>query len=415
MIERKLYERILELLRDFRIVYIAGPRQTGKSTLAKVIAGDVGMRYFTLDNQAFHEAAKSDPHGLLESLGKRVVLDEFQYAPPLIPAIKMVSDDLRPDEKGVFLLTGSADIFKTAKTREALPGHMAHLELYPLSISEIEESGVNIVDYLLSDKLSQVDGTLTDRNKMAGIIIRGGYPEAIGKSLRNRSAWFKSYVLGRLFKDFSALTETRGDYIGKIDALTRLLAGMSGNLLKYANIAGKVGLDDKTVKKYMQTLELMFIIKRLEPYAKNQAKRGVIGMPKIHFVDTGLACYLLGIKKAELLHASNFYGGLLENFVLMELFKHSGWASEDIRLYHFRDKKKNEVDIVIEKDDARIIGVEVKGSASVSQDDFKGLHELSLFAGNRFEKGILFYTGGQLLPMKFKNNTFYAVPISFLW
>ena len=414
MIERKIYNRALELLQNFRIVYIPGPRQAGKSTLAKILAKEIGMRYFTLDNQSLYEVAKSDPHGLLESLGKKIVLDEFQYAPLLIPAIKMVSDDLRPDEKGVFLLTGSSDIFKSATTQEALPGHMAHLELYPLSISEIENINVNIVDYLLSEKLYHLSGERINRNKMAEILIRGGYPEVINKSERNRSAWYKSYVLGRLYKDFVSLTTIKGDYIGKIDALVRLLAGMSGNLIRYASIANNVGFDDKTVKKYMQSLELMFIIKKIEPYVRNQAKRGVVGLPKIQFFDTGLACYLLGIKRAKPLHMSHFYGGLLENFVLMEILKHSGWAQEEIRLYHFRDKKKNKVDIVIEKDDGKVIGVEVKASASVGRDDFKGLHELSLYAGNRFDKGVLFYSGDQLLPIKFKDRTFYAVPVSLI-
>jgi len=412
MIKRKIYNRLLELLQDFRIVYIAGPRQAGKSTLAKLIARDTDMQYFTLDDQSLYEVASTDPHGLLESLGKKIVLDEFQYAPLLFPAIKMVSDNLTPDEKGIFLLTGSSDIFKSAKTREALPGHMAHVELYPLSMCEINKLNVNIVDYLSAPALIPFKGKQVDRNKMANTLIRGGYPEAINKNKRNRSAWYKSYISGRLYKDFAMLTKVKGNYIAKIDALTRLLAGMSGNLIKYANIANKIGFDDKTVKKYMQILELMFIIKKIEPYVKNQAKRGVLGLSKIHFFDTGLSCHLLGIKQSELLYISHFYGGLLENFVLMEILKHSTWAQEDIRLYHFRDKKKNEVDIVIEKDDGKIIGIEVKASASLTQNDFKGLYELFLYSGDRFDKGVMIYSGAQLLPMKFKNKTFYAVPVS---
>lgn len=414
MIKRKIYNRLLELLQDFRIVYIAGPRQAGKSTLAKLAAKDMDMQYFTLDDQSLYEVALKDPHGLLESLGKKIVLDEFQYAPLLIPAIKMVSDNLSPDEKGVFLLTGSSDIFKSAKTREALPGHMAHVELYPLSLCEINNLNVNIVDYLSAPELSPFKGRQIKRNKMAQILIKGGYPEVIGKNKRNRSAWYKSYISGRLYKDFAMLTETKGNYIDRIDALTRLLAGMSGNLIKYANIADNIGFDDKTVKKYMQILELMFIVKRVEPYVKNYSKRGVLGLSKIHFFDTGLSCHLLGIKQPELLHTSHFYGGLLENFILMEILKHSTWAQEEIRLYHFRDKKKNEVDIVIEKDDGKIMGIEVKASASLTQNDFKGLYELFLYSGDRFDKGVMFYSGAQLLPMKFKDKTFYAVPISLL-
>jgi len=412
MIKRKIYNRLLELLQDFRIVYIAGPRQAGKSTLAKVVAKDMDMQYFTLDDQSLYEVASKDPHGLIESLGKKIVLDEFQYVPLLIPAIKMVSDNLSPDEKGVFLLTGSSDIFKSAKTQEALPGHMAHIELYPLSLCEINKLNINIVDYLSAHRLTSFKGKQIDRNQMADILIKGGYPEVINKNKRNRNAWYKSYISGRLYKDFAMLTQVKGNYIAKIDVLTRLLAGMSGNLIKYANIANNIGFDDKTVKKYIQILELMFIVKRVEPYVKNQAKRGVLGLSKIHFFDTGLACHMLGMKQPGLLHTSHFYGGLLENFILMEILKHSTWAQEDIRLYHFRDKKKNEVDIVIEKDDGKIIGIEVKASTSLNQNDFKGLYELSLYSGDRFDKGVMIYSGAQLLPMKFKDKTFYAVPVS---
>ena len=414
MIKRKIYNRAVELLREFRIVYISGPRQAGKSTLAKEIATTIDMKYFTLDNQSLLEVANSDPHGLLASLGKRIVLDEFQYVPTLIPAIKMVSDNLQPDEKGIFLLTGSSDIFKSAKTQEALPGHMARLELFPFSAVEVSHSKLNIVDYVLAQELAPLDGKLVDRLQMAEKLIRGGYPEASTKSTRNRSAWFKSYVMGRLYKDFATLTETRGDYIERIDALSRLLAGMSGNVIKYANIANKVAFDDKTVKKYMQALELMFITKTIRPYVKNRAKRSVLGLPKIHFIDTGLACYLLGLKNPKTLMTSNYYGGLLENFVFMEILKQSGWAEEEISIYHFRDKKNDEVDIVMERDDGKIIGVEVKASASVKQQDFKGLHELELYAGDKFVRGILVYTGAQLLPMRYKNRVYYAMPISFL-
>ena len=139
---------IRELLADFRIVYLIGPRQAGKTTLARSVAGELGIRYFTLDDQAVLHSIRSDPHGFVRSLNAaRVVFDEFQYALELIPAIKEASDRLTPEEKGKFLLTDSADIFRSARAQEALPGHMARMELYPLSISEIAAQRLNLVDY----------------------------------------------------------------------------------------------------------------------------------------------------------------------------------------------------------------------------------------------------------------------------
>ena len=150
MYPRKLQLLVEELLTEFRVLYLTGPRQAGKTTLARSVAEHLDMGYVTLDDQATLASVKSDPHGVIRSLGsKRVVLDEFQYAPNLIPAIKEASDRLEPGVKGKFLLIGSADIFRSARTQEALPGHMARLELFPLSLSEIADQPLNIIDYLL--------------------------------------------------------------------------------------------------------------------------------------------------------------------------------------------------------------------------------------------------------------------------
>lgn len=146
--KRDSKDRIIELLHDFRIVYLTGPRQAGKSTLAREIAGELGMDYCTFDDAALLASAQSDPQGLLASLRRPLVLDEFQMAPNLIGAIKMISD-CADGQKGLFLLTGSSDIFRSAQTQEALPGHLARVELYPLSHSERHHHHDNQIDRLL--------------------------------------------------------------------------------------------------------------------------------------------------------------------------------------------------------------------------------------------------------------------------
>jgi predicted AAA+ superfamily ATPase len=189
---------------------------------------------------------------------------------------------------------------------------------------------------------------------------------------------------------------------------------MTGNLLKYAGIAKNLGQDDKTVKRYMEILELMFIIRRLTPYVRNAAKRPVVGMPKLHFIDTGLACHLLGLRKAEKLHTTQYFGGLVENFVFSELLKHAAWAEEDARFHHFRDARGREVDMVIELADGRVVGIEVKAAMSVRSEDFNGLSVFADYAGDRFSHGALFYSGDTILPFKVDDKVFHAVPISLL-
>lgn len=396
------------------IVYLTGPRQAGKSTIARELAKEHGMGYYTLDDAALLASAQSDPQGLLVSLSTPLILDEFQYAPDLIGAIKMISD-AAGGQNGIFLLTGLADIFRSARVQEALPGHMARVELYPLSQMEIHQEGDgNIIDWLIQGQFTaSVMGPL-DRVALGELLIKGGYPEVISKSPRSRSVWFASYIEGRLFKDFETMHQAKGDYHTKLSALVRTLAGMTGNLIKYANVANDLGQDDKTVKRYMEILELMFIIKRLDPYVRNAAKRAVVGMPKLHFIDTGLACHLLGLKKAETLHASQFYGGLVENFVFAELLKHATWSDEEVRFHHFRDTNRHELDLVIERNDGQVVGVEVKAAMTVKAEDFSGMSVFADYAGEKFQSGILFYSGDKILPFRIADKIFHAVPIALL-
>ena len=401
-----------ELLTEFRILYVTGPRQTGKTTLARALAARAEMRYLTLDDQSVLAAAESDPHGLIRSFGsERVVIDEFQYAPGLIPAIKEVSDQLAPDEKGRFLLTGSTDIFRSARTQEALPGHMARLELYPLSLGEMNNQSRNIVDFLLSGDYQSPTLETPNREDIAGWILNGGYPEVQDKSPRAKQIWFRSYMEGRLFKDFETLYAARGDYHSKIKALTPYLAGLCGNLLKYASIGNDLELDDRVVKNYIEILELMFIVRRVPAWLKNRARREATQMPKLHFIDTGLACHLLGLRDASQVLASQYYGGLLENLIFMELCKQAAWSQQQVDIYHFRDNRKHEVDIVLEDSSGGITGIEIKASASVKEQDFKALGKLAEFAGSRLTQGFLFYTGKNKLPFSIGDRTFHAVPV----
>ncbi len=405
-----------ELLNEFRIIYLTGPRQAGKTTFVRSVAEKLGYNYFTLDNNAVFASAHLDPEGFIHSLNqKKIIIDEFQYVPHLITAIKEASDNLRPDEKGKFILTGSTDIFRSAKVQEALPGHMARIELYPLSIGEITGQRRNMIDYLSAGNFQSVETSPVYRETLARSILNGGYPEVISKSQRGKQVWFKSYVEGRLFKDFETLYAARGDYHSKLKALIPYLAALSGNLLKYANVANDLGLDEKIVKAYIEILELMFIVKRVPAYLKNTGKRLATTMPKLHMVDTGLACHFLGLHQEEQLLASSYYGGLLESFIYMELIKHATWSSEPVEVLHFRDKKQHEVDLLLEQGNGKILGIEIKASSSVNSRDFRNLIKLAEFSGPSFTGGIVFYTGRNILPFNQQGLELYALPIGLFY
>jgi uncharacterized protein len=416
MFERSAKSRVHELLNDFRIVFIAGPRQSGKTTLAKIVALERGMTYVSLDEPSALASAKSDPAGFVESLGmQNTVIDEFQYVPELVGAVKLVSDALPAGQRGKFLLTGSADIFSSAKIQESLPGHMARITLYPLSLVESADSAFNLVDFLCGEQFLRTHAFETvTRQQMAHWILQGGYPELQSKSSRSKAAWYRSYVQGRLFKDFESLYAARGEYHNKLKALIPYLAGLNAQLLKYASVANDLGQNDKVVKSYIEALEWMYIVKRIPAFIKNSAKRETLGMPKLHMVDTGLACHLLGIHTEQQLLGSTTFGALLENLVLMECYKHLAWAEQSITVMHYRDMKKNEVDIVLETDSGELVGIEVKASSTITERDFAGLDAFANFVGSKFKRGLLLYSGQKILPFKRGGWQFYAVPLGCL-
>lgn len=386
MYARKIEPLLLELLTEFRIIYLTGPRQAGKSTLVRSIASSTHMDYITLDNHTTLAAVQNDPHGFIQSMSeKNVILDEFQYAPELIYAIK-----------------------------EALPGHMARLELYPLALSELQSSATNVIDYLLADDFQYQQTPVSKREEIAALILQGGYPEIQTKSPRGKQAWFHSYSEGRLWKDFEALYAARGDYHSKLRALVPYLAGLSGNLLKYANVANDLCLDDKVIKSYIEILDLMFIIKRTPAYLKNKSKRKATTLSKLPMIDTGLASYLLGLHTPEQMLLSQYYGGLLANFIAMELYKQASWANNFVEIYHFRDARQKEVDLILEQQNGQIVGIEIKASSTVNVSDFSGLMSLAEFAGDRLQRGVLFYSGREILPFKIAEHQFYALPIGLL-
>ena len=412
MIKRKIEKKLETALQNFRIVMLNGARQSGKTTLVKLLAKEQNMDYITLDDPDKLNLAKTDPKNFLAFYAKgKLVIDEIQFAPELIPYIKTMVDET--NEKGKFLLTGSADFMRMHEITESLAGRMVRYTLYPLSHAELREKEENVLDTLFTDAFSELK-SYASLSDVLESTLRGGYPEIIEYDRALRDDWFASYVESRIQKDILELKSISLSKLHLIKSLLQLLATYDAELLNYDKIAKKLQIDNKTVLSYVGLLEAMYIIKIVPSYHVNASLR-VIKSPKIHFLDTGLLSYLLHIDSENLfLYKDEKYGSVIENFVYSELLKESSYATQSVDIYHFRDLKKREVDLVLEHRNGKIIGVEVKAKATIKKSDLKGMIALAKASKERFYGGIIFYGGDEIQPISVDGFLFYCLPLGVL-
>jgi len=415
MIERKLHAFILEMLDVFRIVAINGPRQSGKTTLQKLIAKEKNMKYYTFDNQETLNTASNDPVGFITFIAKEsVAIDEVQMIPDVIPAIKLSVDEA--NAKGHFLLTGSSDMFKNSKIKESLAGRMASFNLFPLSYAEINGRDINIVDKLFSNdfNLFTTDFGKIPNDDFVNAVLSGGYPEVYHLPFKSRKVWFEFYIKARISKDIATIENVDLSKVASLDRLLKVLSAQIGSLVNYKNISNAIGIADKTVAKYIQLLEALYIVKLVPAYANNQLKR-VIKSPKVQFIDTGLASMLLNVDlEGAMTKQGEFYGNLVESFVYSELIKHQSYADTSINIYHYRDGDKKEVDFVLESSDGSVVALEIKSGSKIKKEYFKGLLVLAKTLKDKSFKGIVFYGGDEVLPYKVDEFQFWAIPLKVL-
>ena len=412
MIQRKMRHKLTVALNTFRIVMLNGPRQSGKTTLVKKLALEQKMNYITLDDPDKLEMAQNDPSNFLSFYAKKpLVIDEIQFAPQLIPYLKIMVDE--KNTKGMFLLTGSADFMRMHEITESLAGRMVRYNLYPLSNAELKMKDFNIIDTLFSEEFTDLD-TYGQLEEVLEATIRGGYPEIVSYDRALRDDWFSSYIESRIQKDILELKNISLSKLHIIKSLLQLLATYDAELLNYNTIAKKLQIANKTVLSYVELLEAMYIIKIVPSYHVNASLR-VIKSPKVHFIDTGLASYLLHVDKESLFtHKDGSYGSLIENFVYSELLKEATYSKNSVDIYHFRDLRKKEVDFVLENRNGSIIGIEVKAKASIKKSDLKGMIELAKEAKDKFSRGIIFYGGNEIKPISVDGFVFYCLPLGIL-
>lgn len=333
--------------------------------------------------------------------------------PRIISEIKIAVDN--ENRKGMFLIIGSSDMFKNSKIKESLAGRMASFNLYPLSYSEINNKDYNIIDKLFSDDYNkfEIDEKLTEED-FINAVINGGYPEVYELPQKAKKAWFEFYIKSRITKDIATIENVNLDKVFYLDKLLKVLVSQVSSLVNYSNVANSIELADKTVRKYVHLLEALYIIKLVPAYSNNQLKR-VIKKPKVHFIDSGLASFLLNVDVKSSMEGKNKHlGNLVETFVYSELIKHQSYSEESVEIYHFRDAHNKEVNFVIESSSGDIVALEIKSGSSIKKDQFKCLLALAKTVKDKNFKGIVLYGGDKMLPFKLEEYQFWAIPLRIL-
>ena len=407
MLPRLLTSVIREAMADTPVISLLGPRQSGKTTLVRQLEPE--RVYISLDNNNYYQTATSDPAEFMASLPDVVTLDEVQRAPMLLPAIKRaVDEDRRP---GRFLLTGSANLLLLPKVTESLAGRMEVIQLQPLTEAEKMRQPGLFVNALLEGAFNTAirPETQTTEPTLAERLTAGGYPEPLTRSPVRARQWRRQYLRTIIERDVQDVARVRDSH--ELARLLELLAVRSAQLFNASNLANSLGLHRDTVEHYVSVLERLFLVRRLPAWHRNTGKR-LIKSPKLHLVDSGLAATLAGLSAEDWLSKRERMGHLLESFVVQQLIAQAAWTDPDLRFWHYRDKDQGEVDVVITQG-RKTWGIEVKAATTLNPKDGKGLTRLADYCGKDFKRGILLYTGKDILPLGDKRLL--AVPVSELW
>jgi predicted AAA+ superfamily ATPase len=410
--KRRIEKLLLKTLETRPSVYLNGPRQTGKSTLAEHISPDRETNYVSLDSPLAAASAQSNPVGFINSLPKDKlnIIDEAQMVPDIFRQIKAVVDERRKNDRaaGLYLLTGSANILALPRLAEALAGRTSVLTLLPFSAAECRETGKNFIESLWNDNLAY---RKYENAGLAGVISNATYPEIAFDHEIDRAQWFDDYLTTILQRDVKTLADIRNP--GNVIQLLVSLTQRAGSLLNNASVMKETGLDAKTYGKYKELLHNTFLTFEIESWAKpNMLDKRFVKQTKLYFNDTNLLCHVMRRGLPEILkNDTPAAGHVFENFVATEIMKNAK-TMIGVHVSHFNPSGGKEIDFVVENGDGEAVGVEVKLGESLSGGDFSNMRILRETLGGRFKKGIVLYTGSELVPFM---EDMWAVPINYLW
>jgi uncharacterized protein len=343
MIKRTAETALRKLSQQFKAVAIIGPRQSGKTTLAKFVFPD--KPYVSLENPDIRHFAHDDPRGFLAQFPDGAVLDEAQRQPELFSYLQQILDET--NTPGKFIITGSNNFLLQENISQSLAGRIAYLVLLPFSTSELPA---------------------IELKNLHSLLFKGFYPPVFDQPVEIQT-WYANYLRTYVERDVRQLKNITD--INTFERFLRLCAGRAGQLLNMSNLAVETGVDSKTIASWISVLESSFIVYRLHQHHRNFNKR-VVKMPKLYFYDTGLVCSLLGIQHATQLMYHPVTGSLFENFILGELIKFNFNRGHVNNLYFWRDNAGHEIDVIIDRVTS-LYPVEIKSGQTISSEYFKNL------------------------------------------
>ena len=380
---RRMIEKVVRrAAREYPVIALMGPRQSGKTTLVRYLFGD--KSYFNLEEPDTRALIESDPRHFFARHPDGAILDEIQRVPSLLSYIQAIVD--QSDKTGVFILTGSHQLALHQAVSQSLAGRVALFDLLPLCLGEIR------------DELKSI-------SLFEELLIRGFFPRIYAQHV-DPAATYRNYVRTYIERDVRTLVNVKD--LAQFQRFMKLSAGRIGNILNIESLCGEVGIAHKTLNSWLSVLEASYLVIRIQPYFENFGKR-LIKSPKIYFTDVGLASYLLGVQTAEQLTRDPMRGHLFENLVIMELIKFRYNQAEEPEIYYYRDNHGHEVDVIL-KLGHQLIPVEIKSTQTFNPALLKNLRFFKELVGDRCPLGFLIYAGeleqpvGDFFVVNYKNS-----------
>lgn len=368
MIKRQIYNELMQCAKEYPAVTILGPRQSGKTTLAKMAFPKLG--YYSLEDPDVRSRAIADPRGLLANHPEGIILDEIQRVPDLLSYLQGMID--RDNKPGQFILTGSHQPEVHQAVSQSLAGRTAILELLPFSIGEIQQYE--------RPQLSAYE-----------MILQGFYPRLHEEQLRP-GRFYASYVATYIERDVRALINLKD--LTRFNEFLRLLAGRIGQLINYSSLANDIGVSSMTIKNWISVLKASYILFELPPYFRNIRKR-LVKSSKLYFTDVGLVAWLLGLETPQQAQRDPLRGSLYENLLILEVAKKVINQGLQPQMYFYRDSHNNEVDLLISKG-RKFTAIEIKSGQTFQKDFISGIENFAKsIPVDESVAGVVWYDGQQ--------------------